>query len=63
MDLKIFSPVPTTKVKNDRMDVDDETVHLVNPGETVTTDQQFMRYLENILCAWVDLQDINCSIL
>lgn len=44
MDLKILSPVPTTKVKNDRMDVDDETVHLVNPGETVTTDQQFMRY-------------------
>lgn len=45
MDLKILSPVPTTKVKNDRMDVDDETVHLVNPGETVTTDQQFMRYI------------------
>ncbi|CEP13587.1 hypothetical protein [Parasitella parasitica] len=43
MDIKILSPVPTTKVKNDRMDVDQETVHLVNPGETVTTDQQFMR--------------------
>ncbi|KAK4510257.1 Chitin deacetylase [Mucor velutinosus] len=43
MDLRILSPVPTTKVKNDRMDVDEETVHLVNPGETVTTDQQFMR--------------------
>lgn len=45
MDLKILSPVPTTKVKNDRMDVDEEAVHLVNPGETVTTDQQFMRYI------------------
>ncbi|KAI8647203.1 exosome component 2 [Parasitella parasitica] len=43
MDIKILSPVPTAKVKNDRMDVDQETVHLVNPGETVTTDQQFMR--------------------
>lgn len=43
MDLKILSPVPTTKAKNDRMDVDEEIVHLVNPGETVTTDQQFMR--------------------
>lgn len=43
MDLKILSPVPTTKVKNDRMDVDQEAAHLVNPGEVVTTDQQFMR--------------------
>ncbi|GAN03493.1 exosome complex exonuclease rrp4 [Mucor ambiguus] len=43
MDLKILSPVPTTKVKNDHMDVDQETAHLVTPGETVTTDQQFMR--------------------
>jgi hypothetical protein len=43
MELTILSPVPTTKVKNDRMEVDDEEIHLVNPGETVTTDQQFMR--------------------
>jgi hypothetical protein len=26
------------------MEIDDEQVHLVNPGETITTDQQFMRY-------------------
>lgn len=43
MELTILSPVPTTKVKSDRMEIDDEQVHLVNPGETVTTDQQFMR--------------------
>lgn len=40
MELTILSPVPTPKT--DRMEVDNE-VHLVNPGETVTTDQQFMR--------------------
>lgn len=43
MDLQILSPVPTSQKKSDRMDIDDETIHLVNPGETVTTDQQFMR--------------------
>ncbi|GAA5809953.1 hypothetical protein MFLAVUS_003368 [Mucor flavus] len=41
MELTILSPVPTPKT--DRMEIDDEQVHLVNPGETVTTDQQFMR--------------------
>ncbi|KAG2236520.1 exosome component 2-like protein [Thamnidium elegans] len=41
MELTILSPVPTPKT--DRMEIDDELVHLVNPGETVTTDQQFMR--------------------
>ncbi|GAA5800584.1 exosome complex exonuclease rrp4 [Helicostylum pulchrum] len=41
MELTILSPVPTTKT--DRMEIDDELIHLVNPGETVTTDQQFMR--------------------
>lgn len=43
MELTILAPVPTTNVKNNRMEIDDEQVHLVNPGETVTTDQQFMR--------------------
>ncbi|KAG2209743.1 hypothetical protein INT47_001891 [Mucor saturninus] len=43
MELTILSPVPTTKVKSDRMEIDGEQAHLVNPGETVTTDQQFMR--------------------
>jgi exosome complex component RRP4 len=43
MDLQLLSPVPTVNVKSDRMDIDGETIHLVNPGETVTTDQQFMR--------------------
>lgn len=43
MELTILSPVPTPKVNTDRMEIDDEQVHLVNPGETVTTDQQFMR--------------------
>ncbi|KAI8084348.1 exosome component 2-like protein [Gilbertella persicaria] len=42
MDLKILSPVASA-INNNRMDVDDENIHLVNPGETVTTDQQFMR--------------------
>ncbi|KAI9486332.1 MAG: exosome complex exonuclease rrp4 [Benjaminiella poitrasii] len=42
MELQILSPVPT-KIKKSKMDVDDDSVHLVNPGETVTTDQQFMR--------------------
>ncbi|KAI9343704.1 exosome component 2-like protein [Pilaira anomala] len=43
MELTILSPVPTPKVNTDRMEIDDEQAHLVNPGETVTTDQQFMR--------------------
>ncbi|KAI8387482.1 exosome component 2-like protein [Blakeslea trispora] len=44
MDLKILSPIPTTTPSNHKnMDVDDDNMHLVNPGETVTTDQQFMR--------------------
>ncbi|KAI7848275.1 exosome component 2-like protein [Circinella umbellata] len=48
MELRILSPVsPAAVKKNDqkRMDIDGENtpVHLVNPGETITTDQQFMR--------------------
>jgi hypothetical protein len=43
MDLQLLSPVPTVNVKSNRMETDDETIHLVNPGEVVTTDQQFMR--------------------
>lgn len=43
MDLQLLSPVPTVTVKSGRMNIDDENIHLVNPGETVTTDQQFMR--------------------
>jgi exosome complex component RRP4 len=44
MEFTILSPVaaPTVNFKQ-RMEVDGEEVHLVNPGETVTTDQQFMR--------------------
>lgn len=45
MDLEILSPAPTTtpKSKSNRMQIDGEETHLVNPGETVTMDQQFMR--------------------
>ncbi|CAO3689135.1 unnamed protein product [Rhizopus microsporus] len=45
MDLTVLSPVPTktTKAANERMQIDGEEAHLVNPGETVTMDQQFMR--------------------
>ncbi|ORZ17829.1 exosome complex exonuclease RRP4 [Absidia repens] len=50
MDLRILSPVSTEQVasrnsrKGDKnMDVDEYDAPLVNPGETVTTDQQFMR--------------------
>ncbi|KAG1056022.1 hypothetical protein G6F46_001142 [Rhizopus delemar] len=45
MDLTILSPVPTksSKSTNNRMQIDGEESHLVNPGETVTVDQQFMR--------------------
>ncbi|KAG1139967.1 hypothetical protein G6F37_007428 [Rhizopus arrhizus] len=45
MDLTILSPVPTkpSKSTNNRMQIDGEETHLVNPGETVTVDQQFMR--------------------
>ncbi|ORE01857.1 hypothetical protein BCV72DRAFT_309652 [Rhizopus microsporus var. microsporus] len=45
MDLTVLSPVPTktTKTANERMQIDGEEAHLVNPGETVTMDQQFMR--------------------
>ena len=48
MELRILSPVsPVAVKKNDqkRMDIDgeDAPAHLVNPGETITTDQQFMR--------------------
>lgn len=49
MELNILSPVAPVRSKQraDRMDVDDESQpHLVNPGETVTTDQQFMRYIK-----------------
>lgn len=43
MEFTVLSPVPTSTSKHTRMEVDGEEVHLVNPGETVTTDQQFMR--------------------
>ncbi|KAI8148735.1 exosome complex exonuclease RRP4 [Fennellomyces sp. T-0311] len=48
MELRILSPVPPVAIKKrdqKRMDIDGEEgpVHLVNPGETITTDQQFMR--------------------
>lgn len=43
MELQILSPVPTNQTNSNRMEVDDDTIHLVNPGEIVTTDQQFMR--------------------
>ncbi|KAL0091341.1 hypothetical protein J3Q64DRAFT_1856279 [Phycomyces blakesleeanus] len=49
MSLSISAPISTaqagltTKSKHSRMDLDGEDNHLVNPGETVTTDQQFMR--------------------
>ncbi|KAI9317579.1 exosome complex exonuclease-like protein RRP4 [Dichotomocladium elegans] len=46
VELRILSPVAPklSNDNNDKMDVDDEEKpHLVNPGETVTTDAQFMR--------------------
>ncbi|CAO3704112.1 unnamed protein product [Rhizopus stolonifer] len=45
MDLEILSPAPTAtpKSKSNCMQIDGEETHLVNPGETVTMDQQFMR--------------------
>lgn len=43
MEFTVLSPVPTINAKHTRMEIDGEEVHLVNPGETVTTDQQFMR--------------------
>ncbi|KAJ8655707.1 hypothetical protein O0I10_008592 [Lichtheimia ornata] len=46
MELNILSPVAPVRSKQraERMEIDDESQpHLVNPGETVTTDQQFMR--------------------
>ncbi|KAI8343513.1 hypothetical protein BC941DRAFT_343983 [Chlamydoabsidia padenii] len=49
MDLRILSPVSTdqvtarTKPDGKSMDIDQYDTPLVNPGETVTTDQQFMR--------------------
>lgn len=47
MDLQILSPVaPSVTKRTDRMVIDDEEQegHLVTPGETITSDQQFMRY-------------------
>ncbi|KAI9267387.1 exosome component 2-like protein [Sporodiniella umbellata] len=45
MDFQILSPVPTKTPSSgkSRMQIDGEEAHLVNPGETVTVDQQFMR--------------------
>jgi exosome complex component RRP4 len=46
MDLRIFSPVSTDQVTKRNKDNDKKMeidAPLVNPGETVTTDQQFMR--------------------
>ncbi|KAI8373123.1 uncharacterized protein BYT42DRAFT_594884 [Radiomyces spectabilis] len=45
MELHILSPVSTAQLErsNDRMHIDEDIAHLVNPGETITTDQQFMR--------------------
>lgn len=49
MELQILSPVSGAQVRERvrrnqlRMHVDEEEAHLVNPGETVTSDQQFMR--------------------
>ncbi|KAI8979823.1 hypothetical protein BDF20DRAFT_913325 [Mycotypha africana] len=46
MNLEILSPVSTRNKKAatiQRMDVDEENIHVVNPGEIVTTDQKFMR--------------------
>ncbi|KAG0166857.1 exosome non-catalytic core subunit rrp4 [Apophysomyces sp. BC1034] len=49
MEFRILSPVSTAEVEaskkqnGDFMDLDEEEAHLVNPGETITTDQQFMR--------------------
>ncbi|KAI8989280.1 RRP4 protein [Pilobolus umbonatus] len=44
MELTILSPVPTNvNTKNEPMQIDGEEVHLVNTGETITKDTQFMR--------------------
>ncbi|KAI8086741.1 uncharacterized protein BX664DRAFT_282892 [Halteromyces radiatus] len=49
MDIRILSPVSTDTVaersnkNNKKMDVDQVEAPLVNPGEIITTDQQFMR--------------------
>ncbi|ORX54119.1 hypothetical protein DM01DRAFT_1335975 [Hesseltinella vesiculosa] len=46
MEFEISSPISTDAVLNklkNKMDFNDNKVALVNPGETVTSDQQFMR--------------------
>jgi hypothetical protein len=47
MELQILSPEAPSKIVKDRndnaMDIDGSDVQLVMPGETITSDLQFMR--------------------